>query len=540
MPGVTVVRARDGSLPRTVVERALEATRFGGPDTVRRVVDRERLVVATTGPADYPVEVLRTEDGPVVLDGAVYDLPAEERAARLREAGAALRAGDDEALAAWLGARDGEFAVFAADGDAVTLATDPVGGLPCYRATVDGCEVVTREPRVVRTFARACDEVSDIDRLGTAQRLLFGHRLGRRTPFADVERLPPATRLSLTASGDVRERRLDAQPGTIPDAPLRDRIVDACRRRAAHDPGSRTVVPLTGALGPRAVLAGLATATTPFAVTLDRGGTDADADRELTAALGVPWTRHAVRRRPDAERRLFDWTQGTVSLGGSARLPHLDRLVEAGRATVVTGHEPPAPGDGAATGDPLDRVLATRARLPPADAARIVGVDEDRLLASVRDRLPTDPERALARFDRRERVPNGVAPRLDRTRHRCWATDPLLAPSVRDASPERVRSALADLDPRPRQSGVALVRRALATLPGVGRLVGDGNDPDDALDAVLADRVRVCLLTSAPATRAPRRAGVTNGSAAPYATSPQRSSKASTSGSSSTRSFVPR
>jgi asparagine synthase (glutamine-hydrolysing) len=502
MPGATVVRARDGALPREAVERALESARFGGPATIRRVVDRDRLVVATTDAPAYPVAVVRTPDGPVVLDGAVYDLPAADRRDRLRAVGAALRRGDQATLARFLG-RDGEFAVVAASGDGVALLTDAAGGLPCYHAVVGDCEVVTREPRVVRTLARVLDDPPALDRLAAAQRLLFGHPLGRRTPFAGVERLPPATRLSLPTDADATERRVDPVDPTT-DGPLADRLVEACRRRAADDPDARTVVPLTGARGERATLAGLvAGETDPLAAVL--AGADATDDgtaaRETARALRVPWERHDRRRRPDAERTLFDWTQGTVSLGSADRVRFLDRLAEAGPTAVVAAHDPPpAPeGDGA-----LAHLLGARARLPAGDAARIAGVDGGRLIESVRERVPDDrgPEAALARFDRRERLANGVAPRLDRARHRCWATDPLFAPAVRAASPGHVRAALAALDPETPERGrdgraFARVRRALSRLPSLG-----GGTADPGVDDVLADRVRVCLLTSDPAAAA--------------------------------------
>lgn len=500
MPGVTVVRSRGSPLPGEAVERALEAARFGGPTTRRRIVDRDRLVVETTAVPTYPLTVVRGPDGPVVLDGAIYDLPAADRRDRLRAVGTALRRGDEATLASIL-ARDGEFVIVAVSNDGAALLTDAGGGLPCYHAVVGDCEVLTREPRVVRALARALDnpDTLSLDRLAAAQRLLFGHPLGRRTPFTEVDRLPPATLLSLPAGAATTERRLDPPDPDI-DASPTDRVVDACRRRAAHDPAARTVVPLAGERGARATLAGLVAADAdPVAAVLTPADGSGGGDRihETATAFGVPWERYDRRCRPDAERRLFDWTQGAVSLGSAGRVPVLDRLAGEGPTAVVAAHGPPSAPDGSGA---LAHLLTGRARLPASDAASIAGVDSRRLVESVHDRLPDDsgPAAALARFDRRERLANGVAPRLDRARHRCWATDPLFAPSVRAASAGAVRAALTDLDPGPptERDGAALagLRGALARLP-----LGDGDTP---VDRVLADRVRVCLLTEDAAAAA--------------------------------------
>ena len=457
MPGLSVVRGRD-AFDDGAVDAALDALRFRDDYARETLYADGEYRIATTAYPSYPVRRVQTDGRVAVLDGELYDVPDAEVPATLERVGRWAAAGDDRALEQWLTAHDGDFVILTLPerGDA-TVVTDALGRLPTYRAEVAGATVVTREPKFVRELARRAGSPPTVDRLGVAQTLTFGYRLGSRTLFEGMERLPPAARLTL-GSGDDGPSGGDA-PSTVhvPDfgrKTHRSKSIEenatrlartferACRARA--DAGTTPVVSLSGGLDSRAVAAGLHAAGVPFvAATFAHadGGTDADvrAAREVSETLGVPWTPYRVAQRAANERRLLDEMQGTNSLAMGFVLDFLDWVAaDYDDAVLVTGDggdkafptlAPPRSFD--SLDDLAAYVFDANAVFAPADAAAVARVDENRLRASVRERLASYPESSLrhryVHFYVRERGVNWLNLGEDRNRRVCWSASPFYA-----------------------------------------------------------------------------------------------------------------
>jgi asparagine synthase (glutamine-hydrolysing) len=450
VPGLSVVAGRS-SLPDDAVDAAFDAALFGDDYRYETLYDGDDVLVGWTGYPSYPLARHETDRWHVFLDGALYDLPADEAGDVL--AGVADRlATDEEWLASWLRSRDGEFVLVAVDRttEETYLLTDAFARLPTYRASVGGADVASRELGLLLTLARRAGTHPPIDRLAVAQTLLFGYRLGDRTLFEGVSHLPPATRLRLR--GD-RTRVFQHDFGTRRDTDrsveenarrLARRFVVACENRAAGGP---VVVSLSGGLDSRAVAAGYAGVDVPaMAATFDPVGSDASAEvraaERVAEVVGLPWERYRVASRAEHERWLVDAMRGMNSLGTARVVDFLAELVDDhGRGvTLVTGDggdkalpdmTPPRSFDDA---DGLaDHIVSANAVMAPPDAAAAAGVDESRLRASVTERVRGYPEQSVddrhAHFLVRERGVNWLNHGEDRNRYFCWSVSPFYAPS---------------------------------------------------------------------------------------------------------------
>ena len=451
MPGLSVVRSRD-AFDGATLDAALDSLRFRD-DYERKTLyaDGKYLVAATSYPS-YPVRRVETDDWVTVLDGRLYDVDDDEVPWTLERVGRWAAEGDDAALNEWLSARDGDFVILALpkDGGDAVVVNDALGRLPTFRANVGGAEVVTREPKLVAELARHTGDCPVVDRLGVAQTLLFGYRLGSRTLFEGVDRLPPGTRTTLGAGGaptTVRDLDFGGKPHESKSvgenaARLAEKFVTACRNRS--DPGTTNVVSLSGGLDSRAAAAGYRAAGAPFeTATFDWVGGDTAADvraaREVAKTLDAPWTSYRVRRTEADMRELLDLMRGTNSVS----MGHMVEFLSG----VADDHDSPVlvTGDGGDKAFPdlrpgrsfdsldglLRYVLSAESVFSTADAAAIARVDEDRLVTSVRERLASYPESSLAdryvHFYVRERGINWLNLGEDRNRHYCWSVSPFYA-----------------------------------------------------------------------------------------------------------------
>ncbi|MFB6079803.1 MAG: asparagine synthase-related protein [Haloferacaceae archaeon] len=446
MPGLSVIDGR-GSLPPDAVDAAFDAVRFDDDYARETLYDGDEVLVGWTGYPAYPGDRLKTDRWHLFLDGALYDRSLDDDGERVADW---LAAGDDDELASWLRSRDGAFVLVAVDRatEETHVLTDAFARLPTYRASIRGADVVSRELALVGTLARETGTDRPVDRLGVAQTLLFGYRLGDRTLYKGVSHLPPAARVRL---GGARERvfRYDFGTRTRADRSVREnarrlarQFAVACENRARGGP---VVVSLSGGLDSRAAAAGYATLDVPTrAATFDPITSDASGElrvaERVARAVGLPWKRYRVTSRAEHEAWLVETMQGMNSVGMAPVVDFLDALVDDhGRGvTLVTGDggdkalpdltPPRSFGDLDAL---VDHLVAAHAVMTPADAAAAAGVDEDALVASVAERIRSYPESApgdrYAHFAVRERAVNWLNHGEDRNRYFCWSASPFYA-----------------------------------------------------------------------------------------------------------------
>lgn len=445
MPGISLFHSPDG-VESAAVREALSSARFFEEYGIDRWYADARTVAATTGYDDYPTRTLTTDRFVVALEGHLYDV--DDVDAHLRRVSGWLADDDEESLRQWLLARDGEFLVAAVDRrtGAVRVLTDALGRLPLYRATVGGTAVLTRELKVVRELAARVDDPLSVDRLAVGQTLLLGYRLGTRTLFGGVERVPPAARVTVDDGLDVaRVFRHDFSGAGHADRSMETNashlatlFTEACRNR---DRETRTVVALSGGMDSRAVAAGYHDAGVPFeAATFQRaeGGDESEvaAARTVADALDVEWSAYTVEGSNDHRDRLLEMKQGMNYLWLSFLLDFLERVGDApGDATLVTGDggdkvfpDLTAPKSFDGVEALADHLVTANSIFEPSDAAAVAGVDADRLTDSVLDRLRAYPESDLdalhAHFLLRERGMNWLYHGEDRNRYYYWSTSP--------------------------------------------------------------------------------------------------------------------
>ena len=467
MPGITVV---DGAAGNDALDDALESVRFGadydsrivydGDGTatdeseratteLERATDGTDVTVAYTGYPGYPVAVFDVEDCTLVLEGHLYD--TDDVAGCLADVPTWLRDDRTDRLSTWVAARDGDFLLVVVDRtDGTTwVVNDAFGRLPTYRATVGGTTVLTRELKLVRRLASDLDGGLEPDPLALAQMLLFRYPLGTRTLYDGVEQLPPGSLLEL-GSGEPRslhEFRFDRHEHADRDVEtnarlLRDRFVEACENRARV--ADETVVSLSGGLDSRAVLAGYSHVDTRLtgATSARRDGGNAaevDVARQVARALDVPWSSYVADRTDRHEALLLDATQGMNGLGMSIGLDFAEQ--------VAGTHDNPVfvTGDGGDKALPdltpsrslesIDELLGSiifgNQVFSLDDVTAIVGVDEEALLGSIRERVASYPESSLegkyVHFQVRERAMNWLNHGEDRTRYYLWSTTPFYA-----------------------------------------------------------------------------------------------------------------
>lgn len=503
MPGLTIVRRADGDAAAIAADVARLERAHHFPDY--RTVVRHRLaglVVASTAHPAYPCAVWSFGATTVVLEGRIYASPhgALERTLAALAAYAAGPAADRAALARLLAELDGDFvaAIVGPDAADAVVVNDRYGRLPFYWTAAAGRVVASRELSCLVDVA-GCP---DLRRDAVAQFLLLGYPLGRATLFPGIERLPPASVLSLRDGGVdvllVHDFGCKASPPPAADAAafLADALVAACRTRAAD---ACCVLSLSGGVDSRMVAGALRRAGVPFAAASHRGADattreDARIAGLVAARLGIPWTVVPVGAPTGADlARLLRLKSGANYLGMGRILPYLDALLArfGPAATLFTGDQgdrilgdvsPVAP---LADDDALACYIARKEGiLPLATVSGLTGVHADDVLAGIHARLRTYPETAAEQryvhFLFYERAVRWLFEGEDRNRCWFWHVTPFYAPAVFETAmrlPDRMKA------------GHRLRARVLARLaPEVAWLANPGTR--GALDAP-ATRLRL-------------------------------------------------
>lgn len=456
MPGTTIVGGN--VLDRGIVDRVLDSVCFTDSYSRETVVRTAGGTLAYTGYDSYPTEVVETDERTILLEGRLYDRRDTEAA--LRNVATWIDGGNTDRLAEWVARRDGDFLITVVDrssGD-MWVVNDAFGRLPTYRVAIGDATIVTRELKVARRLAAILEgRPVGVDRLGLGQMLLFGYPLGTRTPFDGVRQLPPGSLLEV-ARDDVtslHEFRFDSYEngdrGVVDNArTLKDQFVEACRRRAGTTETS--IVSLSGGLDSRAAIAGydavrdgVAGGTLLAATSVREDGSNVDeanVAREVARALGIPWSSYFVDRTERHRETLLEMTQGMNTVGMALGLDFAEQLAaDYPGATLVTGDggdkifpdlTPPTAVD--SRSDLVETLVRSNQQFAPDEIEDVIGLDADRLVDSVAERIDAYPERTLegahVHFLIRERGINMLNHGEDRTRHHLWTTTPFYAPEL--------------------------------------------------------------------------------------------------------------
>ncbi len=493
MPGLSIAyRVPDAALP--TCERwlsALEAARGDAPS--RRVThfENDRCRIGSDAHERYPIEVREDDRIFVALEGRIYGsatvTPIDELLALAVDLG---REGNDDAAAIRSCIRDwdGEFVavVYSKPNHRLWAFSDPLGRLPLYAVRGDRGLAVSRDQR----FLLAHEGIAAVDRVGIAQLLLFGFPLGRHTLIQGIEHVPAGQGFRADPSGihaleglgeplDFGRKERAGNSAERNAADLAELFTHACRVRA--DAGDPPLLALSGGLDSRAVGAGLARAGRPFdSYTLVDDAAvyahEIPIARALAGTFDSPWRLfRAPPSRAETLQRMLEMKSGLNSLAMAFSLPIFEMLREqygAGRTywsgdggdKVLPDHRPRLSRAGQA--DLAGYLIGSRPIWTDAMIARLTGIREEELRASVEEEIRRYPERStdqrFVRFQFVERGARWIFEGEDCNRHHFWTVAPFYDRAF-------LRAALACPDDQ--KSGHRLYRRFLRNLhPTVNRI----------------------------------------------------------------------
>jgi asparagine synthase (glutamine-hydrolysing) len=424
------------------------------PGFSRRVVwqDQHSYLSCTTR-EHYPVFSWETEDLLVHLEGRIYHPEAPQLTKQLSDLSHLIftqKIDPRSHLARWLLRTDGDFLlviIHKSDGG-IAVINDVFGRLPTYVHLRDGCLILSRDLRRVTQALGA----ADFDRMALAQYLLLGFSLGKRSWFAGIEYLEPASLVSIApAQASIKVTKLHEfnlegeehrnQSLTENARNLASRFREACLLRAAGD-GTR-VVSLSGGLDSRAVAAGLRREEIPFtaATFLNSQHTntaDARVASRVAEVLGVEWQLFQLRPPQGTDLvQLLDLKSGANNLRMSFILPFFHQLLEkfSPRITYFTGD---GGGDALGISCPYRRVGTPQALLeyiieryqiwPLDEVAALTRLPVQDIKAELAEHLAsypeTTPDRKYKHFFCLEVATKMYHEGEDRNRHFFWSVTP--------------------------------------------------------------------------------------------------------------------
>ena len=427
------------------------------PGFTRRVVwqDRHSYLSYTTR-EHYPVFSWETKDLLVHLEGRIYHPEAPHLPAHLSELSHLRftpKIDPGARLARWLLRTDGDFLlvmVHKASGGIVVI-NDVFGRLPTYVHLRDGCLILSRDlRRVTRVLGAA-----DFDRMALAQYLLLGFPLGKRSWFAGIEYLEPASMVAISpADASIKVTKLHEfnlegeehrNQSPVKNARnLASLFREACLLRSSGN-GTR-VLSLSGGLDSRAVAAGLRREEIPFtAATFLNSQHSNTADVRVASrvaeALGVEW--RLLHLHPPQGKdlvQLLDLKSGANNLCMSFILPFFRQLMEefGPGMTYFTGD-----GGGDALGiscpyrligNPqalLDHVIERYQIWPLDEVAALTRLASQDIKAEIAAHLAsypeTAPDRKYKHFFCLEVATKTYHEGEDRNRHFFWSVTPFYA-----------------------------------------------------------------------------------------------------------------
>lgn len=448
MPGISLLHdSSPSSHVRSVGKSALDTVCFRNGYDARTISADRRTFVGSSGYPEYPVLSVETSDAYFVLEGQLYDV--DDAKHHLEMIGSALLDERLRDVRAWLESRDGEFVVLAHEKRTGTtrLVNDTFARLPIYCATAGETTILSREMKFIRNVAQYHDDPLDLDSMAVAQSLLFGYRLGDRTLFEGVERVPPG---SFVRVGDeVHVERLhqhDFEGSAHADRSVSENATalaslfeDACANRNLD--GLPNVLSLSGGLDSRAVGGGYDAAGAPFvAATFEKpngaNATDVEIAERIADSLNVEWERYRVEETEAHQADLLEMKQGLNFLGMSFILDFFEQLrARHGSAVYVTGDggdkvlpDLTPPRSFSSRRELAEYIIDVHSVFDFAEAAAIAGVDSEALVRSVERRLASYPEStreaSYVHFLVRERGINWLNQGEDRNRYYFWSTTP--------------------------------------------------------------------------------------------------------------------
>jgi asparagine synthase (glutamine-hydrolysing) len=309
-------------------------------------------LVGCTKYPEYPMDVIRTNEYWLCIEGKVYGKPQailkEEILDLLKHVFRPHPDLDKKFVADWLLETDGDFIIYAFNKKTNDFAiiNDIMGRLPFYYYKNKELVVASREIPFVSSLIHPYQERDNVfDRMGIAQMLLFSHTLGKRTLLNNVFRLEPATVIRLNGTGALFQidtvHRFNFEAKSHSNLSVEKNAGElvslfsqACRNRA--DSNAKNIVTLSGGLDSRAVAACLhknkipghaVTSTEPHWKPVEGNISEAEIAQEIAGSLNMEWENYGIMKAgPKDLVTMLKIKMGLTYLAHSFFLVFLEKL----------------------------------------------------------------------------------------------------------------------------------------------------------------------------------------------------------------------
>lgn len=159
----------------------------------------ENIQIYNISYPSYPVDKFEVEDFTIILEGEIYEpKDIEFLLSNLFSKGIP----SNTQFRAWAENIDGDYNLYVIDESKgkLHLFTDILNRLPIYWTTTKEASVGGRSLRFVQREYRKLCKTPSLDRMSIAEFLLLGYYLGKRTPYQEIKKSVPASKMSFDSS----------------------------------------------------------------------------------------------------------------------------------------------------------------------------------------------------------------------------------------------------------------------------------------------------------------------------------------------------
>lgn len=286
---------------------------------------------------EYPFTIFQSQKYSIYLEGKIYDKKDSILKNELENLVEKIINGSSNSkktIREWLLDTDGDFIVFALENNTKKFIAfnDALGRLPLYYQKTPNGICISRETRFITNLSNNIT----FDKMSIAQNLLFGYPLGTRTLVENINRLLPATIISI----DFQESKIyfeniftfnfdEKRNKSIPIKTIAEKLVnlflEATKNRTHYC--EKNIISLSGGFDSRSVAAAMHKQRISFtAVTFSNASLrqihEAKIAEKLADIFSIPWRMFYVDSDTKRyERELLKIKNGLNYLGMSFILP---------------------------------------------------------------------------------------------------------------------------------------------------------------------------------------------------------------------------
>jgi len=268
MPGMNIVIKSEGITQDTkckfdqIQNQMLHLPSY----SYQSVLNNHHVMISYTSYGSYPIEVFKTKEFVIVLEGLIYNLKNGDIEKKTIELALAIRdkKTSSNAIRQFLIQADGEFVIAIYDkiNNELNILNDIMGRLPLYYYQDNNSLIVSREIKFIVPFLIS----PNLNKDAIMEYLLFGFAFSENTLMDNIFRLKPATQLSFNPEKnrflkeEIRKIDFDNKEklpkGNMVNT-LKKLFLDGLKNRIDKTSKLKPIISLSGGLDSRATLAGL-------------------------------------------------------------------------------------------------------------------------------------------------------------------------------------------------------------------------------------------------------------------------------------------